>query len=117
MLKEQALVNIVNKELEEKRNCFIYCEFTGDREEAISYRLKQILEQECTLRESEVTVLESANPSALKREEWMHQKASQGTKVFITNAKCVSTGLDFAFRYHGKDYNYPTIIFIKLDMT
>ena len=114
LLKEQALVNIVNKELEEKRNCFIYCEFTGDREEAISYRLKQILEQECTLRESEVTVLESANPPALKREEWMHQKASQGTKVFITNAKCVSTGLDFAFRYHGKDYNYPTIIFYQV---
>ena len=28
LLKEQALVNIVNKELEEKRNCFIYCGFT-----------------------------------------------------------------------------------------
>lgn len=114
LLKEQALVKIVRKELEEKRNCFIYCEFTGDKEEAISYRLMKILEQECNLRENEVTVLESSNPPALKREEWMHQKASQGTKVFITNAKCVSTGLDFAFCYQGKDYNYPTIIFYQV---
>lgn len=34
--------------------------------------------------------------------------------MFITNAKCVSTGLDFAFLYHGKKYNYPTIIFYQL---
>ena len=44
----------------------------------------------------------------------MHQKAAEGARVFITNAKCVSTGLDFAFVYQGKKYNYPTIIFYQL---
>ena len=33
--------------------------------------------------------------------------------MFITNAKCVATGLDFAFNYKGKHYNYPTIIFYQ----
>lgn len=111
--KEKALIELIDKEKMQNRNCFIYCEFTGDGEETISYRLKHVLEKNCGFSMNEVTVLESASPAAVKREEWMHRKASQGTKVFITNAKCVSTGLDFAFTYHGKAYNYPTIIFYQ----
>lgn len=112
--KERKLAEIVNKELSEGRNCFIYCEYTGDREKSISYRLKGVLENFCNLREYEVVVIESSYPAAVKREEWMHQKASEGARVFITNAKCVSTGLDFAFVYQGKKYNYPTIFFYQL---
>lgn len=113
LLKEQSLVNQVRQEMSEKRNVFIYCEYTGDGDEVISYRLKKVLENNCNLRSNEVTVLESSSPQAAKREEWMHQKAAQGTKIFITNAKCVATGLDFAFTYQGKDYNYPTIMFYQ----
>lgn len=113
LLKEQELVERVKKELQEDRNTFIYCEYTGDGEEVITYRLKEILEGYCNLKANEVTVLESSSPQASQREAWMHQKAAQGTKVFITNAKCVSTGLDFAFSYQGKEYNYPTIMFYQ----
>lgn len=112
--KEQKLKEIVSRELGEGRNCFIYCEYTGERESSISYRLKDVLEQTCGLCGYEVVVIESAYPAAVKREEWMHQKAAEGARVFITNAKCVSTGLDFAFVYQGKKYNYPTIIFYQL---
>lgn len=111
--KEKELVNIINKEQSEGRNVFIYCEYTGDGEGTITYRLKEVIENHCKLRGHEVVVLESSYPVAAKREMWMHQKASEGTKIFITNAKCVATGLDFAFTYKGKKYNYPTIIFYQ----
>ncbi|MBQ3512169.1 MAG: hypothetical protein IJA32_00010 [Lachnospiraceae bacterium] len=111
--KEQALVDMICKEQEENRNVFIYCEYTGDGEGTITYRLKDVIEEHCHLKGHEVVVLESSYPAASKREQWMHQKASEGAKVFITNAKCVATGLDFAFTHKGKKYNYPTIIFYQ----
>ena len=110
--KERELVEIICKEQEEGRNCFIYCEYTGG-DDAVTYRLKEVVEKNCNLAYNEVTVMESSNPPAVEREEWMHQKAMEGTRVFISNAKCVATGLDFAFHYLGKDYNYPTIIFFQ----
>ncbi|MDD3361823.1 MAG: hypothetical protein PHW34_09150 [Hespellia sp.] len=111
--KEAKLVELVNQELSEERNCFIYCEYTKKGPDCISYRLKDVVEKMCNLSDSQVTVLESSYPAAAKREEWMHQMAYEGTKVFITNAKCVATGLDFAFYYRGKRYNFPTIIFYQ----
>ena len=110
--KEKKLVEIIRKEQEEGRNCFVYCEYTGG-DDAITYRLKEIIEKNCHLAYNEVTVMESSNPPAAKREEWMQEKALEGTRIFITNAKCVATGLDFAFRYLGRDFNYPTIIFYQ----
>ena len=44
----------------------------------------------------------------------MHKKAAEGIKVFITNPRCVSTGLDFCFVKDGIKYNYPTLIFYQL---
>ncbi len=111
--KEKALAELIKKEQGENRNCFIYCEYTGEGEETISYRLKDVLEKNCGLKPYEVVVIESSCPAAAKREAWMHQKAAEGARVFITNAKCVATGLDFAFEYLGKKYNYPTIIFYQ----
>ena len=111
--KEKALVDRIIQEQSENRNVFIYCEYTGDGEGTITYRLKDVIEDHCNLKGHEVVVLESSYPAASKREMWMHQKASEGAKVFITNAKCVATGLDFAFSYKGKKYNYPTIIFYQ----
>lgn len=110
--KEKELVDIIRKEQAEERNCFVYCEYTGG-DDAITYRIKDIVEKNCGLAYNEVTVLESSSPPAVDREEWMHQKAMEGTRIFISNAKCVATGLDFAFQYLGKDYDYPTIIFYQ----
>ena len=110
--KERELVEIILKEQAEDRNCFVYCEYTGG-DDAITYRIKDVVEKNCKLAYNEVTVMESSSPSAVEREEWMQQKAMEGTRVFICNAKCVATGLDFAFQYLGRDYNYPTIIFYQ----
>ena len=48
-----------------------------------------------------------------KRKEWMHEHASKGVRVFITNPKCVKTGLDFLFYHKNVMYNFPTIIFYQ----
>lgn len=111
--KEKRLVNRVKSELSEGRNCVVYAEFTGSAETCISYRLKAILEKYCDL-EGKVEVIESNYPVASKREQWMHQKAEQGIKVFITNPRNVETGLDFCFTQNGKIYNYPTLIYYQM---
>lgn len=112
--KEKKLVELVNSELGEGRNCMIYAEYTASPETCVTYRLKNILQNECGLGDNEVVILESTSPSAIEREEWIHRKAQEGAKVFITNPKCVETGLDLCFRENGVEHNYPTLIFYQL---
>lgn len=111
--KERRLCEIVSQEMKEKRNVFIYCEYTGKGESNITHRLKEIIQRECGLRPKEVEILESSSPPAEEREAWMHERASKGVKVFITNPKCVKTGLDFLFWHKGVLYNFPTIVFFQ----
>ncbi len=111
--KERRLCEIVKGELEEDRNVFVYCEYTGKGEAQITKRLKEIIVRECCLREKEVEILESSSPPAEEREAWMHQLAAKGVRVFITNPRCVKTGLDFLFEHKNAVYNYPTIIFYQ----
>lgn len=111
--KEKKLVELVQSELAEGRNCVVYAEYTASPSTCITYRLKEVLERECNLK-GRVTILESAYPSPREREAWMHEKATEGTKVFITNPKCVETGLDFCWSEGGKEYNYPTLIFYQM---
>ncbi len=110
--KERKLVRLVSEEISQGRNCFVYAEFTASPERCISYRLKEILEMHAGL-EGKVAVLESSSPESAKRESWMHERASEGIQVFITNPKCVETGLDFCFCHRGQDYNFPTLIFYQ----
>lgn len=112
--KEKKLVEIVRKELSEGRNCMIYAEYTSSPETCISYRLRDVLMKHLGLYENEAVVLESTSPAAVKREAWIHQKAVAGAKVFITNPRCVETGLDMCFTCEGKLYNYPTLIFYQM---
>lgn len=111
--KEKRLCEIVKRELEEDRAVFVYCEYTGKGEARITQRLKEILVRECSLRAKEVAILESSSPSAEEREAWMHHMAAKGVRVFITNPRCVKTGLDFLFEHKKVVYNYPTIIFYQ----
>lgn len=111
--KERRLCEIVKYELKEERNVFVYCEYTGKGEAQVTKRLKEIITRECGLRAKEVEILESSNPPAEEREAWMHQMAAKGVRVFITNPRCVKTGLDFLFEYKNATYNYPTIIFYQ----
>lgn len=111
--KEQKLISLIREEQSEGRNVVIYCEYTGEGSMCVTYRLKEIIEKHCNLK-GKVEVLESSSPQASKREAWMRKKATQGTKVFITNPRCVATGLDFCFTVDGVAYNYPTLIFYQL---
>lgn len=108
--KEKRLCEMIDEELAESRNIFVYCEYTGDGESNVTHRLKQVITEHCKIRTDEVCILESSYPPAEQREQWMHEKASEGIRVFITNPRCVKTGLDFLFRHKNVTYNFPTII-------
>ena len=111
--KEKRLCELVTQEISENRNVVVYCEYTGNGEANVTHRLKEILQKHCGLSDKEVEILESGHPVAEEREEWMHERAAKGVKVFITNPKCVKTGLDFLFYYRNVMYNFPTIIFYQ----
>lgn len=111
--KEKELVELVNQEIAEDRNCFVYACFTGEAESNVVYRLKDIIEQHCNLK-NQVFVLTASNPSPTKREEFLKKKAQEGYRVIICNPKCVETGLDFCYWFEGKWYNYPTLIFYQI---
>ena len=110
--KEEDLVNTINQEISEGRNCFVYASYTGKPETNVTWRLKELIEKKCNL-SGRVEIIQSNSPQPIKREEWFHKKAAEGIKVFITNPSCVETGLDFAFKHNGKHYNYPTLIFYQ----
>ncbi len=114
--KEKRLVEILDEELSTGRNAFVYCEYTGKENWRVVERIRQIIIDYCGLEESEVAILESDKPSPDKREKWIHDKASTGVRVFICNPRCVETGLDFIFTHKGKNYNFPTIIFLQMGM-
>ncbi len=111
--KEKRLVEIVNEEIAANRNCFVFCSYTGDEESNVTGRLKEIIERECNIRDR-VQIITASNPQAVKREEWMHEKAAEGKQVFICNPKVVETGLDFCFKHLDEEYNYPTLIFYQM---
>ncbi len=111
--KEKRLCELVGEETAEGRNVFVYCEYTGDGEANVTRRLLHVLRENCGLKAKEVEILESSHPPAEEREAWMHERAAAGVRVFITNPRCVKTGLDFLFCHRGQVYNFPTIIFYQ----
>lgn len=109
--KEKKLVEIVNKEVSEHRNMFIFLECTGNSTYYLPERIKKIVENECGL-VGKVAIMQSNTPAAKQREKWIHSKAEKdGIKCFICNMKTVETGLDFVWKdKRGKVFNFPTII-------
>ncbi len=112
--KEEAMLDILNRELDEGRNVFVYAEYTASEATCITERLREIIIKNTSLSDKEVVVLNSNSPEATRREEWIREKAIGGARVIITNPKCVETGLDFCFEKDGCFYNYPTIIFYQI---
>lgn len=110
--KEEKLIEIINEEIGQGRGVFVYATFTGKEETNVSYRLKDIIERYCNLKDR-VEIIQSTSPAASKREAWFHKRASEGIKVFITNPMNVETGLDFCFKHNGVVYNFPTLIFYQ----
>lgn len=111
--KEEKLIELVNKELNEGRRVFVYTEFTGEGDKNVTGRIKRILEEHCNLK-GKVAILKSSSPQASKRERWLKEQAYKGKKVIISNPRCVETGLDFIMEYKGRKFNYPTLIFYQL---
>lgn len=111
LAKEKKLIEILRKELDEGRNCFVYAEYTSSPNTCVSYRLKSIVEKHIGV---DVVVLESTSPEPLKREAWIHEQAEKGVRVVISNPRCVETGLDFCWEKDGIYYNFPTIIFYQM---
>ena len=111
--KERKTVEIINNEISEGRNCFVYCAFTGSAEMNVTKRLKDVIETHCNLK-GKVLIMEAASPKATERELYIKQKAAEGYKVIICNLKLVETGLDFCFDYKGAHYNFPTLIFQQM---
>lgn len=106
------MVDIINAEIMEGRNVFVYASYTGKEESNVAPRLQAVIEKWCNLKRR-VQIIEAAKPSARERYEWIKKKAKAGIKVFICNPKVVETGVDFKFSFEGKSYNYPTIIFFQ----
>lgn len=118
LTKEQKLIDIVKSELAQGRNSVIFAEFTNSPETIITQRLKSILEEHIPELTGKVCIIESGRPKARERERYMHDKAREGIRVFITNPKCVETGLDFVWTETDSfgdvhKYNYPTLIFYQ----
>ncbi|MBR6605540.1 MAG: hypothetical protein IKK92_06695, partial [Prevotella sp.] len=111
--KEEKLVELINQEISENRNVFIYASYTGDVETNVTERYKTIVEKYCNLK-GRVQIIQASSPSPIKREAWIQKKASEGIRCFICNPKVVETGLDFCFNYNGAFYNYPTLIFTQI---
>lgn len=113
--KEERLVEIVNKEISEGRNVFIYTEYSGNEETDIDGRLMQIVERHCNLA-GQVKVLKSKDVKPVDRELYI-KKNSDKYKVWITNYRNVETGIDFIGEYEGRKFNYPTIVFFQIGMS
>ena len=111
--KEKELVKLINSEISEGRNVVIFAEYTNSEDTCITKRLQDIIERNCGLY-GEVQIIEASSPKAIDREQWLHEKAAQGIRVFITNPKILETGVDLCFTHNGVPYNYPTLIFYQL---
>ncbi len=110
--KEKELVEIINKEREENRDCFVYFEYSGKEETNISDRLVKLIEQHCNLKGG-VELLDSKSVKPKYRENYI-KKRSDKVHVWVTNYRNVETGIDFVGEYRGRKYNYPTIIYVQM---
>lgn len=113
LAKEKLLVEIVNQELKEGRNCVVYCEYTQSESTNVLPRLHEILVKNCGLKSNEVVIMRAGYPAAVEREMWMHKKAEEGMKILLCNPRLCQTGLDFCWEERGVIYNYPTLIFFQ----
>jgi len=101
--KEQALLDLVRKEKQAGRQCWVYVQIT--EKHALLDRLRQLFVRH-GLR---VGVLK-ANVDLAKREEWI-AKNGKGVDVVISHPKLVETGLDLFDK--GGNHNFCTLIFYQ----
>jgi hypothetical protein len=101
--KEQALIDLVRSEKTNKRQVWVYVQFTDKHD--VEARLEGILKNSGF----QVGVLRSSIPLA-KREEWIARNAPR-LDVVISHPRLVETGLDL-FDKLGR-HNFPTLCFYE----
>jgi hypothetical protein len=105
--KEEALLEIVEREVIAGNQVWIYCQMTDKRD--VRVRLQKLL----TERGFEVAILRSGGKGGPKPKDRMGWIETQGKKcnVIISHPQLVETGLDF----FGKDgsYNFNAIVFYE----
>jgi hypothetical protein len=101
--KEQALINLVRSEKENRRQVWVYVQYTDKHD--VQTRLERLLKKAGL----EVGVLRSSIPLA-RREEWIAKHAWQ-LDVVISHPRLVETGLDL-FDKAGR-HNFPTLCFYE----
>lgn len=110
--KEKELVEIINQEREEGRDCFVYMEYSGKDETNITARLVEVIEKHCNLKGG-VELLDSKSVKTKDRERYIKRR-SEKIHVWVTNYRNVETGIDFVGEYKGRKFNYPTIIYFQM---
>lgn len=96
--KEERLLQLVRKSLDEDRGLFAFCQFTGKRD--VTKRLQQVLADDGIHAEILTSSVKPAD-----REKWLEEKASDGAQVVIGNPRLVQTGLDL--------YDFPSLVFYQ----
>lgn len=110
--KEKELVEIINQEREEGRDCFVYMEYSGKEETNISNRLVEVIEKHCNMKGG-VELLDSKSVKTKDRERYI-KKRSEKVHVWVTNYRNVETGIDFVGEFEGRKFNYPTLIYFQM---
>jgi len=98
--KEQTLLDLIARELGQRRKVLVYVQHTGSRD--ITARLVRLLAE----RHVKAVVLHSS-VEAKGREAWVETRLREGVQVLITHPKCVQTGLDLL--------DFPTLVFYQCE--
>jgi len=98
--KEQTLLDLIARELGQRRKVLVYVQHTGSRD--ITVRLVRLLAE----RHVKAVVLHSS-VEAKGREAWVEARLREGMQVLITHPKCVQTGLDLLA--------FPTLVFYQCE--
>lgn len=98
--KEQALIDLIQRERTRGRRVLVYCTHTQTKD--ITERLERLF----TANGLRSTILTSAIAPE-RRMKWITDRTKQGLDALICNPKLVSTGLDLL--------DYPTIAWVEVD--
>jgi hypothetical protein len=103
--KEQALIDICQREVQAGNQVWVYCTMTNKRD--VQPRLKRLLEG-IGLR---VAILRAGTVSTKKRLKWIDDNGPKND-VIISHAELVKTGVDF-FGKKPDSHNFNAIVFYE----
>ncbi len=99
--KEEALLGLVRRELEEGRPCLIYVAYTGYRD--VTARLHDLLQTNGV----RTAVLRAGDVPPARREAWLRRQMAAGIQALICQPRLVALGLDLI--------HFPTVVWFQPD--